>query len=143
VSAERHRQVLIEHDGATAHVDEGIADLVLGLWRRGMHTTASCEDFRHATDGKCEAYVQFESEDDARTFEQLLPHDPIIEVCVEIETGDPWYPIGSVGIGFNTADIPAVLASLEASARGVVDTELTTFQPGHARTVPTPVPPRR
>jgi hypothetical protein len=101
----------------TAHVDEGIADLVLALWRRGMPTTASCEDFRHATDGRCEAYVHFESEDDARTFNELLPLDPTVEVHVQIETGDPWYPIDSVGIGFRTADIPAVLASVEALPR--------------------------
>jgi hypothetical protein len=108
VSGEHHRQVLIEHSGATAHVDEGIAALILALWRRGMHTTASCEDFRFATDGRCEAYVHFESEDDAVTFEQLLPHAPTIRVRVEVETGDPWYPIGSAGIGFDMVDIPAV-----------------------------------
>ncbi len=40
----QHPQVRIEHDGFSAEVDEGIADLLLNLWRLEFFTFNSCQD---------------------------------------------------------------------------------------------------
>ena len=69
---------------------------------------------RHATDGKCEAYIQFRTKAEARAFERFLPHGAMIEINIVCETGDPWYPLGSVGMGFRTADITAALAAISS-----------------------------
>lgn len=39
-----HNQVEIEHGDMRAEVDEGIADLILVLWKLGIETVLSCEN---------------------------------------------------------------------------------------------------
>jgi threonine dehydrogenase-like Zn-dependent dehydrogenase len=38
-----HREVLVTHGAREAWVDEGIADLVLEMWRAGVDTVESCQ----------------------------------------------------------------------------------------------------
>ena len=39
-----HPQVRITHGKSTAWVDEGIADLILAMWRAGVATALSCQE---------------------------------------------------------------------------------------------------
>ncbi|MDQ3646953.1 MAG: hypothetical protein M3345_08490 [Actinomycetota bacterium] len=39
-----HRQVRIHHGTFEADVDEGIADLILEMWRAGIETVSSCQE---------------------------------------------------------------------------------------------------
>lgn len=39
-----HKQVLIKYARRSAEVDEGIAHLILQLWKHGIHTMMSCEN---------------------------------------------------------------------------------------------------
>lgn len=39
-----HPQVWIEYEQMSADVDEGIADLILEMWRAGIDTIMSCQD---------------------------------------------------------------------------------------------------
>src|SRR6266496_400562 len=67
----KHPQVRIEHRGASADVDEGIAPLVLALWRRGYRTNGSCEAYQ--MDGVAYgAYVGFPDAEQAETFRQVV-----------------------------------------------------------------------
>jgi hypothetical protein len=63
-----HEQVHIEHEGQSADVDQGVARVVLSLWRRGFNTVSSCEEI---TPGF--GYIAFESEDDAWRAFKLIP----------------------------------------------------------------------
>lgn len=56
--------MLIEHGDQSAEVDAAIAHLVLALWRGGIVTVASCEDF----EGWGQVWVVFATEADAKRF---------------------------------------------------------------------------
>lgn len=70
-----HKQVRIKHDQWTAQIDKAIAPLVLELWRAGIATAVSCEDFETAygwdkakrAPGKV-VWVVFPTAEDARRF---------------------------------------------------------------------------
>jgi hypothetical protein len=65
-----HRQVWIEHDGQSAQVDEGIAGLILALWREGFRTTGSCQAVT-GDDGSSWAWITFETAEEAKAFARL------------------------------------------------------------------------
>lgn len=70
----RHRQVRIEHEGTSADVDEGIAEVVLALWRLGFDTTSSCEH----QEGTPFAWVGLPTVDDAERFDQMIPNGKVV-----------------------------------------------------------------
>lgn len=70
----RHRQVRIEHEGTSADVDEGIAEVVLALWRLGFDTTSSCEH----QEGTPLAWVSFPTVDDAERFDRMIPNGRVV-----------------------------------------------------------------
>jgi hypothetical protein len=41
----QHEQVRIQHEGMEAEVDKKIAPLILELWREGIKTLCSCQDY--------------------------------------------------------------------------------------------------
>ncbi len=63
----RHPQTKIAHNTTTALVDEGIAPLILALWRHGITTHASCQG-----DSERTAYITFGSGADADRFVALI-----------------------------------------------------------------------
>jgi hypothetical protein len=69
-----HRQVRIEHEGMSADVDEGIAEVVLALWRLGFDTISSCEHL----EGTAVAFVGFPTVDDAERFDGMIPNGKVV-----------------------------------------------------------------
>ena len=63
-----HRQVAIVHRGRAAKVDEGIAPLIVALWRRGFRTISSCEH----QPGTPVAWVGFASLGDAKKAARII-----------------------------------------------------------------------
>jgi hypothetical protein len=118
-----HRQVRVEHEGTVAYIDEGIAALVLALWRRGFQTFASCESW--SVFGGA-AYVSLGTGDEQREFEEIVGSvsrvvahgEPDEEVAGRMAT-DPAYAEdvaakgGVWAVGFPSEDIPAVLAEVQ------------------------------
>lgn len=129
----RHRQVRIEHEGVSAEVDEGIAPLILALWRLGFRTLASCESWPVLSErvGRDTAYVSFETGEEAGAFagivgsvsSVLVRGEPDDAVKVKVES-DPAYAAevaargGAWMIGFPATDLQAVqtASGLQASA---------------------------
>lgn len=70
----RHQQVRIEHEGTSADVDEGIAEVVLALWRLGFDTISSCEH----QEGTPLAWVGFPTVDDAERFDDMIPNGRVV-----------------------------------------------------------------
>lgn len=62
-----HKQVKVEWNGMTADVDEGIAPLILALWRAGINTFNSCQENSPGV-----AWVEFVSAQDACEFLNLV-----------------------------------------------------------------------
>lgn len=67
-----HPQIPVTYGGQEAEVDEGIADLILALWRAGYRTGSSCQAFP-AADGR--AYVAFMTAGDAHRFAAIIGAD--------------------------------------------------------------------
>ena len=57
-----HETILINHEGFEYHIDEKIAPLVVAIWKRGIKTKFSCQDYGESDDRvtykRC-AYIQF------------------------------------------------------------------------------------
>jgi hypothetical protein len=66
-----HRQVRIEHEGMSALVDEGIAGLIVQLWRAGFHTTGSCQQVFGHDDVNSVAWIMFATPEEAKAFARL------------------------------------------------------------------------
>jgi hypothetical protein len=67
-----HPQVLVEHEGSTAYVDQELAPLIKELWRAGIATNASCQEH----EGTNKVWIEFGQPDDARRFlNRALPQD--------------------------------------------------------------------
>jgi hypothetical protein len=125
-----HRQVTIEHEGQAAEVDEGIAPLILALWRGGLRTLASCQNISESwsSDYPPLAYVSFETEGERDAFRRIagpIVHEPTLTVDpddkVRAMMADPKYAAdarakgGVWGYGFPSAELPEVLAALARS----------------------------
>lgn len=63
-----HKQVRIRYKGVQAHVDHKIAPFIRQLWRAGVATRGSCQDF-HQT-GK--AWIAFTDAQSANRFETIF-----------------------------------------------------------------------
>jgi hypothetical protein len=66
-----HRQVRIEHEGQRALVDEGIAGLILDLWRLGFRTTGSCQQLFGHDGVNSVAWIMFATPEEAKAFARL------------------------------------------------------------------------
>lgn len=64
-----HPQVEISFGDRAAQVDEGIAPLILELWKAGIDTVMSCEN----NNGR--VWIQFPSSDDAEQFVSIVAED--------------------------------------------------------------------
>lgn len=65
----QHRQVYISYNGQDAEVDEGIAPLILELWKAGICTTLSCQD-------NCNrVWIEFLTSYDAEQFLNIIASD--------------------------------------------------------------------
>jgi hypothetical protein len=62
-----HKQVRIQHKNLSANVDEGIADLILAMWRCGIETQMSCQE-----NGPGVTWVSFRRVSDLHLFMKLL-----------------------------------------------------------------------
>lgn len=110
---EHHRQVVIEHEGESAEVDESIAPLILALWRRGYRTASSCEDFEFATEQPI-AYVYFSRRTEGEDFASFLPNHRLMEIE---SPDDPWYPLDGIGIVFPREDLAEATAVAQLMER--------------------------
>lgn len=71
-----HPQVTVPYGDRTVDVDEGIAPLLLALWRAGIHTVYSCQG-DGGTEPENLAYIAFpEPSDTARFAERVAPGRP-------------------------------------------------------------------
>ena len=108
-----HRQVLVEHEGAGAEVDEGIAPLILALWRRGFRTISSCE---HEPGTPC-AWIGFPTLEEAERFQRMtgvmivVPEEQDFAGASEASFDAGYSVRGSAVAFFPVADTPAVLAA--------------------------------
>jgi hypothetical protein len=143
-----HPQVHIEWDGEEAEVDEGIAPLILAIWKNRLWTMNSCQD----NFGR--VWVEMPASD-AEQFLNIAagPVDPDLESLHNRVTGE-WVPEGdwesfrrdrawrydvhpenlarpedepniqfSVSIRFSFGDLPEVIRRLEASATKILKAE--------------------
>src|SRR5262245_12701217 len=74
-----HKQVPIQWGIRRAEVDEGLAPLILALWRAGIDTVNSCQENRPGV-----VWVEFASTFDAERFLSLVACYPI-EVFAHID----------------------------------------------------------
>jgi len=124
-----HQQVSIEQDGRSAEVDEGLAPLILALWKRGFRTTTSCEAqngtaVMDSKSGKVVpvAWIAFATLGEAEVFLQIVgeqgqlmtPEPQHAEGLSDEEIASN--PPGSAGVGFLSTWIPSVLAAVTADA---------------------------
>lgn len=63
-----HKTRLVEWTYMKAQIDEGIADLVLELWKAGIHTRNSCED----NVPKGYVWIEFSTVSNAETFLDIV-----------------------------------------------------------------------
>ncbi len=66
-NAPRHNQQLISWGGQEAEVDEELAPLILGLWKRGIVTVNSCQENQPGI-----AWIEFLTAEDAAVFLNLV-----------------------------------------------------------------------
>jgi hypothetical protein len=76
ISDEDHRQVHIKVGDMEADVDEGMAPLILELWRANMSTVMSCQG--EPSDDR-QAFIMFALIYDARAFLRLVGHDELLD----------------------------------------------------------------
>jgi hypothetical protein len=63
----KHKQVAIEYGRNKAEVDEGLADLILAMWRAGIDTDLSCqENFKNI------AWIAFPTQEDIRLLSVVI-----------------------------------------------------------------------
>jgi hypothetical protein len=90
-----HSQVPIRHGHLAAEVDQGIAPLILALWKAGVATTSSCQASLAPEDRGvgAYAYIGFHRASDAEKFLELML-DPIVDLATdalyEHLTMEPW-----------------------------------------------------
>jgi hypothetical protein len=70
-----HKQVMIEVNRRKADVDEGIADLIVELWKADIDTFMSCQDNRP----KGYVWIQFASAYDGDAFLNIVAQNPELE----------------------------------------------------------------
>lgn len=107
-----HRQVRIEHNGNSADVDEGIAPLILALWRRGFQTTGSCEH----QDGTPVAWISFETLEQAEQFQRLAGgtvFTPDADDAAGLTEAELASNQGAAAVAFPVEEIPSKLAAIE------------------------------
>lgn len=127
-----HSQVPVSLGDLHAHVDEGIADLILACWQLGIWTTASCQGDENDELGR--AYIAFDPGSaelfgEGVTVEDLdeAPPDSLgwrlrtFDTDADDATAWTWAPSASAPVGFiayfPSADIPELTRRL--AARGV------------------------
>lgn len=66
-NASRHKQLLITWGGQETEVDEELAPLILGLWKRGIVTVNSCQENQPGI-----AWIEFLTAEDAAAFLDLV-----------------------------------------------------------------------
>lgn len=82
----KHPQVHIEWGDQAAEVDEGIAPLILELWKAGIDTMMSCQD----NDGRL--WIEFpDTADAARFLDVVADYDEDVESIYNRATGE-WEP---------------------------------------------------
>ncbi len=127
-----HKQVPIQWEGRSAEVDEGIAPLILAIWKRGIDTVMSCQENRPGV-----IWIMFASFVDAKWFLDLT--DFTIEWEFHYRPSDyiRWHPeVGEkLGISrffqllpsvrFPAADLADVMASLNAAVPVQLKTQLS------------------
>lgn len=62
-----HKQVKITHGKMSAEVDEGIAELILEIWKHGIDTIMSCEENQQGT-----VWIDFLTVNDGERFLNLV-----------------------------------------------------------------------
>jgi hypothetical protein len=70
-----HPQVTIRHDGYEAKVDEGIAELILELWRAGIHTVLSCQESAVPDEGQ-RVWIELAEVNDVDLFVEIAAGPP-------------------------------------------------------------------
>jgi hypothetical protein len=127
-----HVQVVIEHEGTRAEVDEALAPLLVALWRRGYRTIGSCqaqEDVHMPDAGGrvvSAAWIAFATPTEAARFARLtggyLFQGPTRkELIADGKSPDEAaalmaeYPPGGPGVAFPSSEIQAAIDAVEGS----------------------------
>lgn len=90
-----HPQITLQYGAVAIEVDEGIAPLILALWKSGITTSSSCQA-TVAPEGRGDgqyAYIGFGRASDAEKFLQLMLA-PVVDLATdtlyEHLTMEPW-----------------------------------------------------
>jgi hypothetical protein len=111
-----HAQTTVTLGVERVAVDEGIAALVVALWRAGFCTVSSCQNMGEAyRDTPPVAMVAFEGRTDAQRFARLVGTGAqVVEITAENQakaTKDTsGLPVGTPAVGFPPSDIGCTLA---------------------------------
>jgi hypothetical protein len=106
-----HEQVTIQQEGRTAEVDEGIAALVVALWRRGFDTVSSCQSFPPAAGL---AYIAFPDRRQAEVFCRAVGKEAEMSEVTEEDVaeaaanGHVEIAAGTFAVAFPPSRIPAL-----------------------------------
>lgn len=111
----KHKQIKVRHPAeGIIEVDEGIAPLLVAMWKLGINTEMSCQQ-----SSRDEVWIRFASVIHFGRFIHLVAGKDATEKEIECRVRADrftWHTRTSVGVWFPCADYPIVLERIERAA---------------------------